>query len=134
MNGEVAQWLGVLDALGTLGAFVLIAYAFYSGNLISRKVHDDIVDVYQKEAEKLTKAINGSMGDLAKAQTDAIEESKTQHASYLADSQISRQRVREGSAEMMVIMNSTLEYIKTHDENTQKLVGDAIVETVRALK
>lgn len=128
MNGDIANILNVIDSLGTLGALILIAIAFYSGNLISRKVHDDIVAVYQKEAEKLTKAINGSMGDLADSQTKATEESKRQHASYLADSQRSRQRVREGSEEMMKVMNATLEHIQQHDRSTVKLVAEAVKE------
>jgi len=129
MNGDVVQILDVIDTLGTLGALLLITYAFYSGNLISRKVHNDIVSVYQKEAEKLVKAINGSMSDLTESQTRAIAESNRQHSSYLEDSQKSRQRVREASVEMMQVMQSILEHIKEHDQHALEMTKEIIAST-----
>ena len=124
MNGDVAYILNVIDSLGTLGALILIAIAFYSGNLISRKVHDDIVDVYQKEAEKLVTAINGSMVELTTAQNKSIEIQERVEQSNL----VYRAGIDVAVVSLTKATKSTLRYIKKHDKNTAIIVAKAVEE------
>ena len=129
MDGDWAQIVNIIDSVGTLGALILIAFAFYSGNLISRKVHDDIVDVYEKEAEKLTKAINGSMVELTKTQRESIEIQERVEQSNLAY----RAKIDVAVVSLTKATKSTLRYIKKHDKNTAIIVANAVKEVTDKL-
>lgn len=115
MNGDLAQIVNIIDSVGTLGALILIALAFYSGKLISRKVHDDIVNVYQKEAEKLTKAINGSMRESIEIQ-ERIEQSTLAYRGQMDDALVSLTKATK----------LTLRYIKKHDKHSAELLAEAV--------
>jgi len=61
---EVTTILDVVQTIGVIGILALVAWAFYTGQLISSKVNDKIIGVYQKEVEKLTNGFSSKMEDL----------------------------------------------------------------------
>lgn len=41
---ELTEILNAIDSLGTLGLLIVVLYAFWSGNLLSKKVYDKLVE------------------------------------------------------------------------------------------
>lgn len=40
---EFSDIVQTIDSLGTLGLLIVVLYAFWSGNLLSKKVYDELI-------------------------------------------------------------------------------------------
>lgn len=76
MNGEVKTVLEIIETLGVVGILGLLVWAFYSGKLISSKVNDKIIGVYQKEAEKLTNGLGDKMDKVCSGNDEICKSQK----------------------------------------------------------
>lgn len=66
----IAEILQLVNTAGVLGLLVFFVYAFYTGEIISKKVLDKIIesyrqqteDTFEKSLDKLIRELNGRKG------------------------------------------------------------------------
>lgn len=62
-----------LETGGIVAVLGLNFYFFMSGKLISRAMHDEILEVYQKELVKLTNGLSESLEAISESQEEMLE-------------------------------------------------------------
>lgn len=68
--------LQLIQTGGVVVVLVLISYAFMTGKLISRPMHDEILRVYEKQASKMADAFGRRMNGLNKNVDELVEISR----------------------------------------------------------